>query len=128
MKVRKKFVELLQASYFAGRALCSFQNNGVNMWLIFAEAPWNLNHNNCLFKITVFTNTMEIFSRIYNVRCHPKYQNGEWTEKQCFEEFLKSFEPDEARRDGQVWRCDLIFIEFAYQCCQMILHFRLQIC
>jgi len=39
---------------------------------------------------------------IYNVRCHPKYQNGEWTEKQCFEEFLKSFEPDEARRDGQV--------------------------
>eukprot|EP00795_Rhopilema_esculentum_P004395 gene4395-20620_t len=39
---------------------------------------------------------------IYNVRHHPKYMNGEWTERQCFEEFLKNFEPDEAKRDGQV--------------------------
>lgn len=41
-------------------------------------------------------------SSVYNVRHHPKYQNGEWTEKQCFEEFLKAFEPDESKRDGQV--------------------------
>ena len=46
----------------------------------------------CLLKI----------SSIYNVRHHPKYMNGEWTERQCFEEFLKNFEPDESKRDGQV--------------------------
>ena len=38
----------------------------------------------------------------YNVKQHPKYKNGEWTETQCFNDFLKTFEPDEARRDGQV--------------------------
>lgn len=34
---------------------------------------------------------------------HKKYKNGEWDEKQVFEEFLKSFEPDPAKRDGKVW-------------------------
>ena len=48
---------------------------------------------------------------IYNVRHHPKYQNGEWTEKQCFDEFLKHFEPDESRRDGEVsYLINFVFI------------------
>eukprot|EP00794_Sanderia_malayensis_P008213 gene8213-9093_t len=40
--------------------------------------------------------------RVYNARKHPKYLNGEWTEGQVFNEFLKTFEPDEASRDGRV--------------------------
>lgn len=28
----------------------------------------------------------------YNVRLHPKYKNGEWSEQQVFENFLKTFE------------------------------------
>ncbi|XP_033102388.1 calcyphosin-like protein [Anneissia japonica] len=36
---------------------------------------------------------------VYNVRYHPKYQNGEWTEKEILQNFLKSFDskndPDE---------------------------------
>ena len=38
---------------------------------------------------------------VYNVKNHPKYQNGEWTEKQCMEEFLKSFEAPNSI-DGKV--------------------------
>lgn len=40
--------------------------------------------------------------RVYKVTEHPKYKNGEWDESQVFTEFLKSFEPDEAKRDGKV--------------------------
>ncbi|XP_041474976.1 calcyphosin-like protein [Lytechinus variegatus] len=29
---------------------------------------------------------------VYNVKEHPKYKNGEWTEQQCFESFLKTFD------------------------------------
>ena len=33
---------------------------------------------------------------VYNARHHPKYKNGEWSEKQVFQEFLKSFDsPDD---------------------------------
>ena len=46
-----------------------------------------------------------LFSRIYNARKHPKYLNGEWEEKQVFEEFLKSFEPDNKEKDGKVCEC-----------------------
>ncbi|XP_063962532.1 calcyphosin-like protein [Lytechinus pictus] len=38
---------------------------------------------------------------VYNVKQNPKYANGEWTEKQCFEEFLKTFE-EENNPDGKV--------------------------
>ena len=38
---------------------------------------------------------------VYNCKFHPKYKNGEWTEEQVFEEFLRKFEaPSEA--DGKV--------------------------
>ena len=40
--------------------------------------------------------------RVYKVTEHPKYKNGEWDETQVFTEFLKSFEPDVAKRDGKV--------------------------
>ena len=29
---------------------------------------------------------------VYNVKQHPKYQNGEWTETQVFESYLKAFD------------------------------------
>jgi len=40
--------------------------------------------------------------RVYKVTEHPKYNNGEWDEAQVFTDFLKSFEPDETKRDGKV--------------------------
>lgn len=40
--------------------------------------------------------------RVYKVTEHPKYKNGEWDENQVFLEFIKSFEPDESKRDGKV--------------------------
>ena len=39
---------------------------------------------------------------MYNAREHPKYKNGEMTEKEVFQEFLKNFEPDNADKDGKV--------------------------
>ena len=50
--------------------------------------------------------------RKYKVTEHPKYKNGEWDESQVFAEFLKSFEPDESKRDGKVtfnFPCMLFF-------------------
>ena len=38
---------------------------------------------------------------MYNAREHPKYKNGEMTEKEVFESFLKSFEPND-EKDGKV--------------------------
>lgn len=46
--------------------------------------------------------TYEDIKRVYNVREHPNYKNGKWTEQQCLENFLNSFEPDESKRDGKV--------------------------
>lgn len=40
--------------------------------------------------------------KVYKVTEHPKYKNGEWDEARVFKEFLKSFEPDEDKRDGKV--------------------------
>ena len=38
---------------------------------------------------------------VYNARKHKKYENGEWTEKQVFAEFLKKFDsPNDP--DGKV--------------------------
>lgn len=46
--------------------------------------------------------TYEDLKGVYNCRRHPKVMNGEWTEKQCLENFLNNFEPDESKRDGKV--------------------------
>ena len=38
---------------------------------------------------------------VYNARKHPKYESGDWTEKQVFEEFLRKFDsPNDP--DGKV--------------------------
>ncbi|TSQ12725.1 LMBR1 domain-containing protein 2-B [Bagarius yarrelli] len=45
--------------------------------------------------------TIEDLRGVYNVKHHPKYQNGEWTEEQIFRKFLDSFDsPD--NKDGMV--------------------------
>ncbi|KAL7058420.1 hypothetical protein AAHC03_017244 [Spirometra sp. Aus1] len=45
--------------------------------------------------------TAEDLKGVYNCTHHPKYKNGEWTEEQVFQEFLKKFEaPNEI--DGKV--------------------------
>lgn len=43
---------------------------------------------------------------VYNARKHPKYLNGELTEAEVFQEFLKSFEMGEA--DGKVTKEEFI--------------------
>ena len=49
--------------------------------------------------------------RVYNARKHPKYLNGEWTEKQVFESFLASFDtPNDP--DGVVSYALWIFYSF----------------
>lgn len=44
--------------------------------------------------------TVEDLKGVYNVKKHPKYLNGEWTEDQCLRVFLDSF--DSQDKDGVV--------------------------
>ncbi|XP_067928690.1 calcyphosin-like protein [Watersipora subatra] len=46
--------------------------------------------------------TVDDLKRVYDVRQHPKFQNGEWSETKCLSEFLKSFDGD--NKDGVVTR------------------------
>ncbi|XP_036444581.1 calcyphosine-like b isoform X3 [Colossoma macropomum] len=51
--------------------------------------------------------TVEDLRGVYNVKNHPKYQNGEWTEDQIFRKFLDSFDsPDD--KDGKVTKEEFI--------------------
>lgn len=45
---------------------------------------------------------MQDLKKVFNVNQHPKFQNGDMTAKQIFDEFLGTFEPDPALRDGVV--------------------------
>lgn len=45
---------------------------------------------------------MDDLKKVYDVSRHPKFQNGDMTKEQIFNEFLKTFEPDESQRDGKV--------------------------
>lgn len=45
--------------------------------------------------------TIEDLRGVYNVKSHPKYQNGEWTEDQVFRKFLDNFDSP-YDKDGQV--------------------------
>lgn len=55
--------------------------------------------------------TTDDLKKVYNAREHKKYKNGEWTEKQVFEDFLHNFEPDD--KDGKVTEAE--FLEY-YSC------------
>jgi Ca2+-binding EF-hand superfamily protein len=44
--------------------------------------------------------TVDDLRGVYNVKKHPKYLNGEWTEDQCLRTFLDSF--DSQDKDGKV--------------------------
>ena len=46
--------------------------------------------------------TVDDLRGVYNVKHHPKFQNGEWTEDQCLRQFLDSF--DSQDKDGKVSR------------------------
>lgn len=46
--------------------------------------------------------TVEDLKGVYNVKKHPKYLNGEWTEEQCLGQFLNSFDSDD--KDGKITR------------------------
>lgn len=45
--------------------------------------------------------TIEDLRGVYNVKHHPKYQNGEWSEDQVFRTFLDNFDSP-YDKDGQV--------------------------
>ncbi|XP_031165398.1 calcyphosine-like b isoform X1 [Sander lucioperca] len=45
--------------------------------------------------------TVEDLQGVYNVKHHPKYQNGEWTEDQIFRKFLDNFDSP-YDKDGKV--------------------------
>jgi hypothetical protein len=57
------------------------------------------------FKLMDKTNdgfiTKEDLKGVYNVKKHPKYINGDWTEEQCLNEYLKTFEAT-GNVDGKV--------------------------
>ncbi|XP_067677499.1 calcyphosin-like protein isoform X3 [Haliotis asinina] len=44
--------------------------------------------------------TVEDLKGVYNVKKHPKYLNGEWTEDQCLRQFLDTF--DSQDKDGKI--------------------------
>ncbi|NXI84796.1 CAPSL protein, partial [Rhipidura dahli] len=45
--------------------------------------------------------TIEDLKEVYNVKYHPKYQNGDWTEDQVFRAFLDNFDSSN-EKDGKV--------------------------
>ncbi|KAM4753964.1 calcyphosin-like protein [Cyanocitta cristata] len=45
--------------------------------------------------------TIEDLREVYNVKYHPKYQNGDWTEDQVFRAFLDNFDSP-YEKDGRV--------------------------
>lgn len=51
--------------------------------------------------------TVEDLKGVYNVKKHPKYLNGEWSEEQCLRQFLDSFDtPND--KDGQVTKDEFL--------------------
>ena len=44
--------------------------------------------------------TVEDLKGVYNVKKHPKYLNGEWTEDRCLRQFLDTFDSND--KDGKV--------------------------
>lgn len=44
----------------------------------------------------------EDLENVYDVKKDPRYQNGSMNKEQIYADFMKNFEPDEAKRDGKV--------------------------
>ncbi|XP_075885948.1 calcyphosine-like b isoform X1 [Nelusetta ayraudi] len=51
--------------------------------------------------------TIEDLRGVYNAKCHPKYQNGEWSEDQVFRTFLDNFDSP-YDKDGKVTKEEFI--------------------
>ncbi|XP_031165397.1 calcyphosine-like b isoform X2 [Sander lucioperca] len=51
--------------------------------------------------------TVEDLQGVYNVKHHPKYQNGEWTEDQIFRKFLDNFDSP-YDKDGKVTKEEFV--------------------
>ena len=56
--------------------------------------------------------TVEDLHGVYNVKKHPKYLSGEWSEDRCLRQFLDSFDSDD--KDGQVKLFFIFFISLIY--------------
>ena len=54
-----------------------------------------------LFNICIGTITTQDLKGVYDVRRHPKYLNGEWTEDQILRKFLDAFDT-KGSEDGVV--------------------------
>ena len=58
--------------------------------------------------------TVEDLKGVYNVKKHPKYLNGEWTEDRCLRQFLDTFDSND--KDGKVKNVfnqfNLVFLNF----------------
>ncbi|XP_052274406.1 calcyphosin-like protein isoform X3 [Dreissena polymorpha] len=50
--------------------------------------------------------TVDDLKGVYNVKKHPKYLNGEWTEEQCLRVFLDSFDSND--KDGKVTKDEFL--------------------
>ena len=46
--------------------------------------------------------TQEDLVECYNIKEHPKFKSGQWTEEQCFKQFLDSFQQNSEVKDEKV--------------------------
>ena len=51
--------------------------------------------------------TVDDLKGVYNVKKHPKYVSGEWSEDKCIKEFLDSFEV-RGNHDGEVGQVGVV--------------------
>lgn len=59
--------------------------------------------------------TLDDLKGVYNIQSHPEYQNGQKTEKELLETFLKKFE-EGGSVDGKVSYLILVFKLFLIDC------------
>lgn len=59
--------------------------------------------------------TAEDLKGSYDVKHHPKYKNGEWTEERVLQEFLKTFERPSETDNIVSSSTSIVFAVFAFQ-------------
>ncbi len=57
--------------------------------------------------------TVEDLKGVYNVKQHPKFQNGEWSEEQILRKFLDTFDT-KGKPDGTVWASSFFFLQISF--------------